>query len=137
MMRKLHVMPCKKWILVIYGRKIQVINRKAIPEITPLHSHKGLIKMNMKVKMSTMIKSKWRAMINGEMRMVGIMEKHHQIQECATTFKVITREQYIEKGVTTRSRVVNFCEHYLFVSSFEPLNVEDALYDPDWVVAMQ
>jgi hypothetical protein len=93
--------------------------------------------MNMKVKMSTMIKSKWRAMINGEMRMVGIMEKHHQIQECATTFKEITREQYIEKGVTTRSRVVNFCEHYLFVSSFEPLKVEDALYDPDWVVAMQ
>jgi hypothetical protein len=43
----------------------------------------------------------------------------------------------IEKGVTTRSRVVNFCEHYLFVSSFEPFKVEDALRDPDWVVAMQ
>jgi hypothetical protein len=43
----------------------------------------------------------------------------------------------IEKGVTTRSRVTNFCEHYSFVSSFEPFKVEDALYDPDWVVAMQ
>jgi hypothetical protein len=43
----------------------------------------------------------------------------------------------IEKGVTTRSRVANFCEHYLFVSSFEPLKVEDALHDPDWVVAMK
>jgi hypothetical protein len=43
----------------------------------------------------------------------------------------------IEKGVTTRSRFVNFCEHYSFVSSFEPFKVEDALHDPDWVVAMQ
>jgi hypothetical protein len=43
----------------------------------------------------------------------------------------------IEKGVTTRSRVANFCEHYLFVSSFEPLTVEDALCDLDCVVAMQ
>ena len=43
----------------------------------------------------------------------------------------------IEKGVTTRSRVANFCEHYSFVSSFEPFKVEDALRDPDWVVAMQ
>jgi hypothetical protein len=43
----------------------------------------------------------------------------------------------IEKGVTTRSRVTNFCEHYSFVSSFEPFKVEDALRDSDWVVAMQ
>jgi hypothetical protein len=43
----------------------------------------------------------------------------------------------IEKGVTTRSRVTNFCEHYSFVSSFEPFKVEDALHDLDWVVAMQ
>jgi hypothetical protein len=43
----------------------------------------------------------------------------------------------IEKGVTTRPRVTNFCEFYLFVSSFEPFKIEDALHDPDWVVAMQ
>jgi hypothetical protein len=43
----------------------------------------------------------------------------------------------IEKGVITRSRVTNFYEHYSFISSFEPFNVEDALRDPDWVVAMQ
>jgi hypothetical protein len=43
----------------------------------------------------------------------------------------------IEKGVTTRSRVVNFCEYYSFVSSFETFKVQDALSDPDWVVAMQ
>jgi hypothetical protein len=43
----------------------------------------------------------------------------------------------IEKGVTTRSRVANFYEHYSFVSSFEPFKVENALCDLDWVVAMQ
>jgi hypothetical protein len=43
----------------------------------------------------------------------------------------------IEKGVTTRSRVAYFYEHYLFVSSFEPFKVEDALRDLDWVVAMK
>jgi hypothetical protein len=43
----------------------------------------------------------------------------------------------IEKGVTTRSRVINFCENYSFISSFEPFKIEDALHDPDWVVAMQ
>jgi hypothetical protein len=43
----------------------------------------------------------------------------------------------IHKGVTTLSRVVNFHEHYSFVSSIEPYRIEDALRDPDWVVAMQ
>jgi hypothetical protein len=43
----------------------------------------------------------------------------------------------ISKGVTTRSRLTNFCEHYSFVSSIEPFRVEEALQDPDWVLAMQ
>jgi hypothetical protein len=42
----------------------------------------------------------------------------------------------IHKAVTIRSRVAHFCEHYLFVSSIEPYRIEDALRDPDWVVAM-
>jgi hypothetical protein len=42
----------------------------------------------------------------------------------------------IKKGVTTRSRVANFCQHYSFVSSIEPFKIEDALHDPDWMVAM-
>jgi hypothetical protein len=58
--------------------------------MTPLHPHKGLIKINMKVKMSTIIKSKKRAMIKGEMRIIGIMEKYQHIQEYATTFKETT-----------------------------------------------
>jgi hypothetical protein len=43
----------------------------------------------------------------------------------------------IHKGVTTRSRVALFCEHYSFVSSIEPHRVEEALQDSDWVLAMQ
>jgi hypothetical protein len=43
----------------------------------------------------------------------------------------------IEKGVTTRSRVANFCERYSFVSSFKLFKVEDALRDSDWMMAMQ
>jgi hypothetical protein len=43
----------------------------------------------------------------------------------------------IHKGVTTRSHVAHFCEHYSFVYSIEPYRVEDALRDSDWVLAMQ
>jgi hypothetical protein len=37
----------------------------------------------------------------------------------------------LSKGVTTRSCLANFCEHYSFVSSIEPFRVEEALQDPD------
>jgi hypothetical protein len=40
--------------------------------------------------MSNMIKSKRRAMIKGEMRMMGIIKKHPCIQEYTTMFKEIT-----------------------------------------------
>jgi hypothetical protein len=43
----------------------------------------------------------------------------------------------INKGVTTHSRLSNFCEHYSFVSSIYPFRVEEALQDPDWILAMQ
>jgi hypothetical protein len=43
----------------------------------------------------------------------------------------------ISKGVTTHSRLANFCEHDSFISSIEPFRVEEALRDPDWVLAMQ
>jgi hypothetical protein len=43
----------------------------------------------------------------------------------------------INKGVTTRSRLANFCEHYSFVSFIETFRVEEALQDPYWVLAMQ
>jgi hypothetical protein len=44
----------------------------------------------MKKMLSQIIKAKRRAMIKGEMRMMGINEKHHYIQECIKIFKEIT-----------------------------------------------
>jgi hypothetical protein len=43
----------------------------------------------------------------------------------------------ISKGVTTRSRLAIFWEHYSFVSSIEPFRVEEAFQDLNWVLAMQ
>jgi hypothetical protein len=43
----------------------------------------------------------------------------------------------IRRGVTTRSRLSIFCEFYSFVTYLEPLRVEEALNDPDWIIAMQ
>jgi hypothetical protein len=42
----------------------------------------------------------------------------------------------ISKGVTTRSRIANFCEKYSIISSIKPSRVEEALQDQDWVMAM-
>jgi alanine-alpha-ketoisovalerate/valine-pyruvate aminotransferase len=55
-----------------------------------LHPHKVLIKIIMKKMMNQMIEAKRRVMIKGEMRMIGIKEKHHRIQECVKMFKEIT-----------------------------------------------
>jgi hypothetical protein len=33
----------------------------------------------------------------------------------------------ISKGVTTHTRLANFCEHYSFVSSIKPFRAEEAL----------
>jgi hypothetical protein len=44
-----------------------------------LHPHKVLIKIIMKKEINTMIKFKRRAMMKGEMRMMGIREKRHHI----------------------------------------------------------
>jgi alanine-alpha-ketoisovalerate/valine-pyruvate aminotransferase len=55
-----------------------------------LHLHKVLIKIIMNKMLNQMIKVKKRAMINGEMRMMGIKENHHHIQECVKIFKEIT-----------------------------------------------
>jgi hypothetical protein len=59
---------------------------------------------------------------------------HHVIQRNHPVDNILGS---IRRGVTTRSRLKNFCAIYSFVSSFEPIKVEQALEDPDWVVAMQ
>jgi hypothetical protein len=66
--------------------------------------------------------------------------KDRHTQESTKQFKEITPSTpslvtFIR--VTTRSRVAHFYEHYSFVSSIETYRVEDALRDPDWVLAMQ
>jgi hypothetical protein len=43
----------------------------------------------------------------------------------------------IQRGVTTCSHLSTFCVYYSFVSSLEPLKVDEALDDTDWVIAMQ
>jgi hypothetical protein len=52
----------------------------------------------------------------------AMIQRHHPIDQILGD---------ISKGVTTRSRLANFCEHYSFVSSIEPFRVEEALQDPD------
>ena len=36
----------------------------------------------------------------------------------------------------SKSRLANFCEHYSFISSIEPMKVEEELEDPDWINVM-
>jgi hypothetical protein len=79
----------------------------------------------------------------------GAHEEHDKEEEAAqvppTQVRSIIQRNHpvdqilgdISKGVTTRSRLANFCEHYSFVYSIEPFRVEETLQDPDWVLAMQ
>jgi len=40
-------------------------------------------------------------------------------------------------GVRTRSATMNECLYAYFLSHNEPKKIEEALLDPDWIVAMQ
>jgi hypothetical protein len=98
--------------------------------------------MMMKIKRSHL---KRRTMIKGEMlmfktrKMTTVQDRHTQesTKQSNEITPVNTILGDIHKGVTTRSRVAHFCEHYSFVSSIEPHRVEKALQDSDWVLAMQ
>jgi hypothetical protein len=59
---------------------------------------------------------------------------HHGIQSDHPVDNILGS---IRRGVTTRSRLAIFCEFYSFVSSLEPLRVEEALSDPVWIVVIQ
>jgi hypothetical protein len=54
-----------------------------------LHLHKVLIKIIMKKMMNQMIEAKRRAMIKGEISIMGVKEKNHHIQECIKMFEEI------------------------------------------------
>jgi hypothetical protein len=81
--------------------KIQVNIKLVMPQMILLHPHKimsktkrmntKMNKKNLKMKINLMIKRK--ALIKGEMRMMGIMkdqEQDHHTQESAKPFKEIT-----------------------------------------------
>jgi hypothetical protein len=102
----------------------------------------------MKKKIKKMSHLKEKAMIKGEMKKIKTKKmirkyrvKDRHTQESTKRFKEITpwtpSSAIFKRGVTTWSRVTHFCEHYSFVSSIEPYNVEDGLRDSDWVLAMQ
>jgi hypothetical protein len=59
---------------------------------------------------------------------------HHSIQWDHPVDNILGS---IQRGVTTRSHLASFCEHYSFVSPLEPNRIEDALDDLDWMIAMQ
>ena len=42
----------------------------------------------------------------------------------------------LSKGVSTRRQLASFCKHHAFVANFEPTKIDEALEDPDWVMAM-
>jgi len=42
----------------------------------------------------------------------------------------------VQKGVSTRSTLNQFCEHMAFVSQTEPKTVVDALEDSSWITTM-
>jgi hypothetical protein len=99
------------------------------------------IKRMNRMKIKLMVKRK--ALIKGEMIMMEIIkdqEQSYHIQESIKPCKGITLWTtflVISKGVTNRSRDANFCKYYSFVSSLEHFKIEDALRDPNWVVAVQ
>jgi hypothetical protein len=99
------------------------------------------IKMN-KMKIKLMIKRK--ALIKGEMRVMRIIKNQNQSHHTPRVHQTVQRDHSVDNilgdiknGVTTRSHVANFCQHYSFVSSMKSFKVENALRDPDWVEAVQ
>jgi len=42
----------------------------------------------------------------------------------------------IDKGVSTRTFISNYCTHMAFVSHIEPKSVGEALKDESWITAM-
>jgi hypothetical protein len=111
-----------------------------LPPCKHLHQPNMRIKLKMmKIKIKKMSHLERRAMIKGEMVMIKTrkMMRVQDRQAIQRDHPMNTILSDIHKGVTTRSRVAHFCEHYSFVSSIEPHRVEEALQDSDWVVAMQ
>jgi hypothetical protein len=109
-----------------------------------LHPHKTMSKIKRMHEMKIKLMIKRKALIKGEMRMMGIIKGQGQSHHTPRVHQTVQRDHPvhnilddIKRGVTTRSHVTNFCQDYSFVSSMEPFKIEDTLRDLDWVVVMQ
>jgi hypothetical protein len=107
-------------------------------QMKPLLLPKKMIKIMKMNKMMTMIKIKKWAMTKGElnkMNMRMIKKKSRPSPPPHPRVRQIVQRDHpinnilgaIESGVTTRSCIATFFEHYSFISYFEPFKVEDAL----------
>lgn len=70
----------------------------------------------------------WKSKRSGQYTFSLTTSKDHPISN-------ILRD--ITKGVTTRSKISNFCCHFAFVPQVEPKNTKDALLDEHWLMAIQ
>jgi len=117
----------------------QAIKNMTLGEIKPTESTatQETPSSSIQVEPSTSIQDTSAEVEEEEGRSIPQGPPHPRVHQC------VQRDHPVDnilgdmnKGVTTRSRVANFCEHYSFVSCLEPLKVEEALEDPDWVNAM-
>src|SRR4051812_20897535 len=61
----------------------------------------------------------------------------------SSTIPLVARRVEVDKilsglgqGIVTRRQLMKFCSHFSFVSSIEPLRVEQALEHADWLISM-
>src|SRR3954468_17721462 len=82
--------------------------------------------------------------LDDEPNVVYELEWVEPLETPSSTMPLVARRVEVDKiltglgqGIVTRSQLMNFCAHFSFVSSIEPLRVEQALDDSDWLIAMQ
>jgi hypothetical protein len=127
----------------------KVVGDKSSTQANPsTSSHPSLEEVHQPQKMPTMVEGEYEG-VDDEVPLDQVDDDEEQIQRQPSVPHPRvhhTIQRYhpvdnilgsIKRGVTTRSRLAIFCEFYSFVSSLEPLKVEEALGDPDWIIAMQ
>lgn len=75
----------------------------------------------------------------------GDIRKDHQdsVQDITKQWKQVKdhpMEQILgepSRGVSTQSSLRNICNHTAFLSQIEPKNIDEALLDESWILAMQ